>query len=88
MRQWRRRFEPAADHTTGLTQEYECGMLSGRVWAAPTLVGDQLFLRAGKKLTCCRLTPAGNLKNSLDSRRHSSIETKQRFVTQAAMGHG
>ncbi len=57
-----------ATTTTGLIQEFECSVIAGRVWAAPTLAGDQLFLRAGKKLTCYRITPDGNLKNSLDSR--------------------
>ena len=51
----------------GLTQEFECGVISGRLWAAPTLADDQLFLRAGKKLACYQVDPSGDLKNSLDS---------------------
>jgi hypothetical protein len=51
----------------GLTQEFECGLINGRVWAAPTLVDDQLFLRTGKKVAGYRIMPNGELHNSLDA---------------------
>jgi outer membrane protein assembly factor BamB len=53
--------------TSGLTADFRCGTLGGRVWAPPTLADDQLFVRSGRTVACYRIGPGGDLTNRLDT---------------------